>query len=253
MRLLIAALLSTCLAVSASAAGWPGMNQQIDQTNFLVNDNCSATLIDAKQGYLITANHCIRDQFTVVEREKIDDNGKVTTEKVRVAKPGTVSQLYFKDSDEVQRNSYVFKIKSNDADLDLALIQVQTKLANKDNAKIACADVQRGDDAFAVGNPRGVLYASVSQGIIASTDRNYRMLGSDDSNADNGLTQSTTPVGGGSSGGALYNSAGEFIGVVVRGYQTVAPIALSVPLRDVKKFLDTAGLKALWASCEKAK
>lgn len=252
--LALPALVVAVLAVaSAARADWSidAMNRQIDQTNFLVNDNCSATLIDAKRGYLLTANHCIAEQFRTVQREKIDDKGVVTREQVRISVPGTVSQLAFNGPDEVQRTSYVFKIKANDKDLDLALVQVKAKLPNTATAPIACHEAERGETAFAVGNSLGVLYASVSKGIIASTHRNYRMIGVDGDAADNGLVQSTTPIAGGNSGGSLYNNQGEIVGVVVRGYQSVAPLGLSVPLSDIKKFLAANGAGDLFARCGK--
>jgi S1-C subfamily serine protease len=235
----------------AFADGWNihAMNRQIDQTNFLVNDNCSATLIDAKHGLLLTANHCVEAQFRTIEREKIDDNGVVTKETVRVSVPGTVSQLAFNGPDEVQRTSYVFKVKANDKDVDLALVQTQAKLPNADSAPIACSNVERGDTAYAVGNTRAILYATVSKGIISSLNRSYRTIGEDGANADNGLVQSTTPIAGGNSGGSLYNDRGEIVGVVVRGYQQVAPLGLSVPLSDIKAFLKANGAGDLFARC----
>ena len=243
-------ILVGCL--SKAHAGWSpeAMNRQIDQTNFLVNNNCSATLIDAKRGYLLTANHCIQTQFRTIEREKIDDQGAVTTEKVRVSEPGTVSQITFNGPNEVQRISYTFKIKANDSNFDLALIQVNTSLPNAIGASLACRNPERGDTVYAVGNTLGILYASVSKGIVASSNRNYRMIGVDEGNmGDNGLIQATTAIAGGNSGGSLYNEDGEIVGVVVRGYQQVAPINLSVPLSDIKSFLSREKLDDLWARC----
>lgn len=243
--------LFTCAPAVPALADWApaAMNKQIDQTNFLVNDGCSATLIDAENGYLLTANHCITGQFRIVERQRVDSDGTVHTEKVRVAKPGTVSQLFFKGPDETQRNVYTFQVVLNDSNLDLALIKTKAKLPNTQNAPIACDVPRRGETAYAVGNTMAVLYATVSKGIVASVNRNYRMIGVDDQ-GDNGLLQSTTPIAGGNSGGALYNDRGEIIGVNVRGYQQVAPIALSVPLWDVKKFLMREGLDRLWSRCK---
>ena len=246
-------LASACLFSAIPAnADWSisDMNRQIDQTNFLVNDNCSATLIDAKHGLLLTANHCVADQFRTIEREKIDDKGVIKKEQVRVSVPGTVSQLGFNGPDEIQRSTYVFKVKANDKDTDLALIQTQAKLPNVLSAPISCHDVQRGEGAYAVGNTRAILYATVSKGIISSVNRSYRTIGEDGDNADNGLVQSTTPIAGGNSGGSLYNESGEIVGVVVRGYQQVAPLGLSVPLSDIKKFLSANGSGDLLARCE---
>jgi S1-C subfamily serine protease len=82
-------------------------------------------------------------------------------------------------------------------------------------------------------------------------DRNYRMLGVDGSGAEHGMIHSTTAIGGGNSGGSLYNDRGEIVGVVVRGYQRVSPLGLSAPLHDIKKFLMREGLNTLWDRCDK--
>ena len=240
----LATVLGVAVAVlyivsTAAHAEWDNaaMNVQIDQTNFLVNDNCSATLIDKDKGLLLTASHCVEGQYTTVEREKIDDKGRVTTEKVRVATPGTVSQLFFKGTAETSRSVYMFKIvKSGSAEngVDLAVIQILAKLPNTAEAKLSCVEPDRGSEVYAVGNPRAVLYASVSKGIVSSINRNYRMLGLEH---DDGLIQTTAAIGGGSSGGALYNENGQIIGVVVRGYQQISPLGLSVPLSDIKTFM----------------
>lgn len=229
------ALLLLFLSV-APAAAWDisDMNTQIDQTNFLVNDNCSATLIDMKKGRLLTANHCISDQFQIIEREEIQDDGTVKTRKVRVAVPGTVSQMFFSGPAQTQKNSYTFKIVKNDASTDLALIETLGPLPNIQQAPVACKEPVRGETVFAVGNTLAVLYATVSKGIVSNVHRSYRNIGVDD---DHGLVQTTAAVAGGNSGGALYNDRGELSGVVVRGYQNVAPISLVVPLSDVRKFL----------------
>jgi S1-C subfamily serine protease len=236
-------MLKTVFAVAGILAGgvycadaWDQapMNTQIDQTNFLLNTGCSATLIDKVKGYLLTANHCIRDQYTVIDRETVDDKGHVTTEKVRIAAPGTVSQLFFAGPNEVSRTIYVFKIVKSDSDLDLALVQVTAKLPNVEDARISCAQPVRGDKTYAVGNTLGFLYSTVTEGIVSSVNRSYRLIGVD---SDNGMTQTTNAIGGGNSGGSLYNNSGEIIGVVVRGSQAIAPIALSVPLSDIQTFV----------------
>src|ERR1019366_1657421 len=118
-------ILAVLTAAPALAWDKAAMNAQIDQTNFLVNNNCSATLIDKDTGLLLTADHCIEGQYQIIEREKFDEKGKVTTEKVRVSVPGTVSQLFFHGTMEVSRVVYYFKIvKSGSMDngIDLALI-----------------------------------------------------------------------------------------------------------------------------------
>ena len=246
--------LSLCFALiamltAAPALAWDikAMNEQIDQTNFMVNVGCSGTLIDEKNGYVLTANHCIMDQYEVVEHQKIDANGKVTIESIRVAKPGTVSQIFYNGPSEVQRVSYVFKIKASDAALDLALLQVQTKLPNTGAAHLSCKDVVRGSPVYAVGNSFGILYSTVTNGIVSSVHRSYRdmsiagQLGDLTDAGDHGLVQHSAAISGGNSGGALYNDAGGFVGVNVRGAQQ-SGFSFAVPLSDVKAFLKSANI-----------
>lgn len=237
------------------------MNKQIDQTNFLVNRGCSGTLIATRtsgldkesHSYVLTANHCIDDQYEVVEHDKIDSDGKVTKEKIRVARPGTVSQIFFSGPTEIQRNSYVFKIKLADSALDLALLEVQSKL-NAEPVVIACDDLQRGDKVFAVGNSYGVLYSSLTTGIVSSLQRSYRdlriagELGDLTDLGEHGLVQHSAPIVGGNSGGALYDVNGKFAGVNVRGGAT--GFSFSVPLSDVKKFLRREAGEELWKDCK---
>lgn len=215
------------------------MNKQIDQTNFLVNKGCSGTLIAPK--YILTANHCIKDQYEVVDHDAIGADGKVTKEKIRIARPGTVSQIFFSGPAEVQKNSYVFKIKSTDSALDLALLELQTKIPNEP-AELSCTYLSRGDTVFAVGNPYGALYSTLTSGIVSSLQRSYRdlqiagELGDLTDSGEHGLVQHSAIIAGGNSGGALYDNDGKLEGVNVRG--AASGFGFSVPLSDIRKFLE---------------
>jgi S1-C subfamily serine protease len=248
-RALLAAIAVLFPAISYADWSTADMNRQIDQTNFLINDSCSGTLIDADKGYILTAEHCITSQYRVIEREKIDSDGVVTKEKVRVVTPGTVSQKLFKGPHEVQINTYVFSVVLSDRKLDLALLQTKAKLPNNMSAKIACAEPVRGDTVFAVGNPYSILYSSITKGIVASNQRSYETIGIDDQD-NNGLMQISAPIVGGNSGGAVYNTDGHLVGVPVRGSRMNEAFSLSVPLYDIKKFLMREGLDYLWKDCK---
>lgn len=247
-KFLVAILASAFSLFGAPAfAGWDltAMNQQIDQTNFVVNGICSGTLIDKDNGLFLTANHCIDEQFQTIEKEvpDKDNQGAVKKIKIKISVPGKVSQLTFDGPKPVAENSAVFKVKAHDPDHDLALVQSESKLPNTMSAPLACKEPVRGETVYAVGNPFVVLYSSVTKGIIASVQRDYRMIGIDQTGYDgdnqpgeNGLIQHTAPIAGGNSGGALYNENGELIGVNVRG-SAVGSISLAVPLDDIRKFL----------------
>lgn len=212
------------------------MNDTIDQTNFLVNTGCSGTLIDVAHGYILTANHCVSQQYETLEREVVDDKGKVTTEKYRHMVPGTVSQLQFNGSEEVARTAYRMTLKKVDYRHDLALVKVIAKLPNTRASHVACDMPVRGDKAYVVGNPMAVLYSSVTVGVVSSVQREYGTIGVDD--MDGGVMQISSGVVGGNSGGGVYNASGNLIGVTVRASQINEILGFAVPLDVVKTFLN---------------
>jgi len=71
--------------------------------------------------------------------------------------------------------------------------------------------VQIGDEAFAVGNPLG-LVASLSAGVISGLDR--KISEQNGSGTLEGLIQFDAAVNPGNSGGPLLNRAGQVIGIV---------------------------------------
>ena len=243
--LLAAAAIAFSVATFIHAAradegrGWgvADMNKQVDDTSFVVNKNCSGTKIAGD--LILTANHCINEMFEDVERDVVSDNGEVTKKKFRIAVPGYVSQKFFDGVHETRTYNFRYKIMARDIKLDLAVLKTDAALPKSEISEIACKELARGDTVYAVGNQFVVLYATVTKGIVSSVQRNYEQLGiSNDyqsSGQDNGFFQFTAPIAPGNSGGALYNDAGELVGVVVRG----APynIGLGVPLDDVRSFL----------------
>jgi S1-C subfamily serine protease len=88
-----------------------------------------------------------------------------------------------------------------------------------------------GDEAFAVGNPAG-LVGSLSAGVISGLDRTFAPKGRP---ALQGLIQFDAAVNPGSSGGPLLNSKGQVIGVVdglvnPSGADNFAGIGFAVPI-----------------------
>lgn len=252
LRTLVAMLATIVLGTTAFAGGWPGMNRQIDETNFVVNVGCSGTLIDVQKRYVLTANHCVENQYETVERENIDDKGVVTKERVRRLKPGTVKQIFFNGASEVREVTYRTRIVAVDKDKDLALVHVLADLPNKSASRIACTDTQRGDSVFVVGNPAGVLYASVIPGMVSSVQRDYGILNIGDAPSES-LLQISGGIVGGNSGGAVYNTAGELIGVPVLANRVNEVIAFAVPLSAIKEFLTKNGAAAVFAYCKAGK
>lgn len=239
------AVLAVALLVSTAAHAWDGMNRQIDATNFSLDQDCSATLVAPNR--LLTAAHCIllTGHYQEVKRKKIGDDGKVTEETVRISVPGQAIQYKFKGSVLTETKSYVYHIEATDAALDLGLVSIPT--VDQETSPVSCDAPQRGDTVYAVGNSFGVLYSTLTKGIVSSTQRSYRDLklggdlGDTTDNGEHGLVQHSATIAPGNSGGALYNDKGFLIGVNVRGMP--GGFSFAVPQQDVVKFLNDNGIK----------
>lgn len=235
MKNTIAAALLVLSTVTASAWTTESMNKTIDQTNFIVNSGCSGTLIDLKERLVLTAHHCVDAQYETVEKEVITEDGEVKKKKIRKLLPGTVSQLVFEDAATVKTVIYRTELKAYDRENDLAVLQIKADIPNTIASKIACTAPKRGDPVRVVGNPYAVLYSSVVEGIVSSTQRNYEMIGLKDEKYK--LMQISGGVVGGNSGGAVYNTDLQLIGVPVLGSRINEVIAFAVPTETIHEFM----------------
>src|ERR1017187_4274198 len=132
MLRLIVALLVGLVLPSAAYADWDikAMNNQIDQTNFVVNQDCSGTLIDVRAGLILTANHCVAELYKDIERDIVTDKGEVIKKTFRVLIPGTVSQQFYTGAHATRQMSYTYKTIATDTARDLALLKTDAELPN---------------------------------------------------------------------------------------------------------------------------
>lgn len=85
-----------------------------------------------------------------------------------------------------------------------------------------------GEKVVAIGNPLG-LQNTVSDGIISSLNRTV----------DNqGYIQITAPISPGSSGGPLFNMAGEVVGINTAGFTQGQNLNLAIPINESKNMFD---------------
>jgi S1-C subfamily serine protease len=130
---------------------------------------------------------------------------------------------------DTQQNKYtVNQIVYSDETRDLAFLTVTEPISLPKLTLGNSDDVTIGDDIVTIGSPKG-LQNTVSNGII-SAFRNF------DGQA---LIQITAPITFGSSGGALFDMAGNVIGVTSSGIDAHGNLNFAIPINDVKKALQT--------------
>ena len=87
--------------------------------------------------------------------------------------------------------------------------------------------LETGQTVFAIGNPLG-LERTLSQGVISNDRRSF-----------DGLTyiQTDAAVNPGNSGGPLFNTRGEVVGIINMGIPFGEGLNFAIPARYVKDFL----------------
>ena len=183
-----------------------------------IDYNGKQTAYAAGSGILISNNGYLVTNAHVVEE------GTSFTVKVNTTDPETgVSES----------ETYTAKLCGKDTDTDLAVMKIEgsgfpaAKLGDSDELRL-------GDDVIAIGNPLG-FETSVTKGIISGLNRQV-------SDERRGLTsiQTDTPINSGNSGGALFNTYGEVVGVVnlKRVGTNVESLSFAITINEAKDVID---------------
>ena len=124
-----------------------------------------------------------------------------------------------------------------DEDYDIAVIKVEAT----DLSPVVLGDsdgVNVGDHVLAIGNPLGELTFSMSEGIASSVNRAINVNGTPFN-----MIQVTASINHGNSGGPLFNSYGEVIGIVSAKYgnssadDSVEGLGFAIPINDVSAMI----------------
>ncbi len=148
-----------------------------------VSEGAGSGVIISEDGYVITNNHVISDSSTGATANKI-------TVRLRSGE------------------EYEAKVVGKDSDSDVAIL----KISAEDLKAAVWGDSDKlvvGQQVIAVGNPLGELGGTVTTGIISASDREVQI-----DNVVMTLIQIDAAVNPGNSGGGLFNTKGELIGIV---------------------------------------
>jgi serine protease Do len=125
--------------------------------------------------------------------------------------------------------TYKAEIVGFEDDNDIAVLKIDAK--GLDAVTIGDSDkMEVGEDIYAVGNPLGELTYTITSGIVSALGRS--ITGNDGTNIN--MFQIDAAVNSGNSGGPVYNSSGEVIGVVTAKYSQagVEGLGFAVPIND---------------------
>ncbi len=184
-----------------------GISTEVAYTNFFGMSSSSAVtgtgFIVSENGYIVTNYHVIEYAYA---------GGQDLTV---ILHDGT---------------RYTASIVGVEESNDVAVLKIDA--ANLTPAELGDSDsLSVGDTVYAVGNPLGELEFSMSTGHVSALDRTIKT----DESADSiNMFQIDAAVNSGNSGGPVYNTRGEVIGVVTAKYSDdgVEGIGFAIPIND---------------------
>ena len=142
-------------------------------------------------------------------------------------------------------------VAASDSDLDVAVLYVpDLKLAP---VTLGDSDaLQVGDYVFNIGNPLGFTN-TVTAGIVSALNREISTGSTTDrygrkSSIVNTMIQTDAAINSGNSGGGMFNTAGELVGIPTLKYTgsryssaaTIESIGMCIPINDAKSVIDAA-------------
>ena len=126
-------------------------------------------------------------------------------------------------------DEYEAKYVGGDEDYDIAVIKIE----GTDLPAVTLGDstaLNVGDHVLAIGNPLGELTFSMSGGMVSSVNRAINVGGTPFN-----MIQTDASINSGNSGGPLFNSYGEVVGIVSAKYSSsgVEGLGFAIPMNDV--------------------
>ncbi len=122
------------------------------------------------------------------------------------------------------------KVIKFDKDKDIALLQIESGNDFIPAVIDISGELTVGEDIVAIGNPKGLTW-SPSKGNISGIPKDRR-----------GMIHHNAPTSPGSSGGGLFNSKGQLIGITSSHMDGGQNINYAIPITEFTKFIDESEL-----------
>lgn len=180
-----------------------------NETLVRVGNWCSGTVIDKERGLVVTAAHCVNtpNMLTVINTKKETHDGKLVNVAITVWLPVDLTIDTFTDEGLLfKRAIYKAVYVGQDAPHDVAILRIISSTKGlMAEAKMSRKLSTWGDVIYCIGNPL-MLPAVVTKGLVIQP-RVKNPLG------EGFMILFDAMIDHGSSGGGIYNDAGEMIGI----------------------------------------
>jgi hypothetical protein len=224
MKFFSTALLALALMTGSAFAYWPlkDMNKHIEDTNWIVEDRCSGTTVNAALKIILTNWHCI----------STPGNGGQNINSTHFF----VKQVKYQNFSIVKSISYATTVGFISPSVDLAILHIEDEDVTLTTEAVFEKDdtLLRGAKVYLVGNPEmqdGSL-------VVGSISAPARLVTID--KVSRPYFQVSGGITGGFSGGSVYNENGKLIGVTSAVSHRSNFIGFAVPGEIIKGFLTLA-------------
>lgn len=199
-----------------------------------VNDTAAAIYELAKQQVVGVQTDITYNVFGQTTVASVSGSGVILTEDGYILTNHHVVEDAIRGGYDVtvilyDETSYTAEIVGYDEDNDLALLKIDATGLNA--AQLGDSDdLTVGQIIYAVGNPLGELSYSMTSGIVSATDRTITT----ENDVAMTVFQIDAAVNEGNSGGPVYNSLGQVIGIVSAKYADtgVEGLGFAIPIND---------------------
>ena len=138
------------------------------------------------------------------------------------------------------QETYDASVIGYDESSDIAVLKIEAEnlkpVTLGDSSKLRV-----GDTVYAIGNPLGELTFSLTRGIVSALSRN---ISTESGGSSMGLIQTDCAINSGNSGGALFNTSGEVVGITNAKYSAsgtmeaeIDNIGFAIPINSVKRIV----------------
>ncbi len=132
---------------------------------------------------------------------------------------------------------FIATVVGYEADNDVAVLKIDA--SGLSAATIGDSSSMRvGESVYAVGNPLGELQYTMTEGIVSALDREIRSYDqSTQTYKSVDMFQVSAAINSGNSGGPIYNTRGEVIGIATAKYSStgVESLGFAIPINDAIK------------------